>query len=1106
MKQALMQISRADIRASKARAGASALAAPAIAAMAVMAVMIMSAVFPIAAEAQNNSYNYIASETMLNEEGTRKAISVQYFDGLGRPELTVSNALSAQGQYLHTAVRYDALSRVVEEWLPAPVTNAPEYIMPDVVMKAAIQTHQGDSVPYTSYEYDAFGRMLSSRRPGAQWAGKRAAYVHRANIFYNCINRYRADESGSGIHCDGYINPGTLKEETAIDEDGKKTTVYYNIYGQKILERRADRNDTYFVYDERGLLRFVLTPMYQKNADLDKYAYEYRYDALSRCVYKKLPGCKPVRYWYDNADRVAFVQDGELLDKQQCRFFLYDRFGRPVMQGLCINPPCNVTSAVAEFRKVEDWQDGSGYVADIMLISPVIEKISYYDNYECLSTEAFAKCPDLQRLRNDDAVCATGMTTGCIEYTTDHRPLFSVFYYDTKERICDVRQSGLDGKQLRTRTAYSFTGKPLRVVYELRDGGRTDTLTCRYSYSPSGSEALTDAYISLNGAAPRKVKKLEYDDWGRITANTLPEKAGKLTYSYDIRDHVTYITGTGMEQGIGYDGLANGNIRYVSNSYNIYPNDGDYGDLSPLPLFDYYEYDDMNRLVSSKAYFSKRCRDEETTYDENGNILTLKRSGQGHEHGYLRDIDNLTYSYDGNRLIRVTDTDGSAVFAGSFDFKPSGSADLYLYNSNGAMTRDPNKGMSIEYADNGTPRTIRFDNGNSISYIYGADGEKLKTEWTSRGDAFRPKAGTTTGGGASAVPAATNSEETFGPFVYIDGRLAEVRFDDGYCTIDSSGRADYHYYVRDYMESVCVVTDDDGNIEQQNAYYAWGGIYSAMSVNPSLQDRKYSGKPFDRRHGLDLYDYGARRYDPALARWTSPDPLCEYYYNISPYAFVNNNPIIYIDPDGKDSYYNEAGDFLFKNLKKTDIIYIVSDYSFSRRLEDGTMIYKLWNKRPLEESELTAKAYSNIFTNIMQRYGYDTKKLFNGKVSVCIWDDFRSNLPEGAGYNNPDNRYGAYATATPPTKEDVSHNRITAFIFLDDNLLTTESNIINMLGVHEYTEHFIKGIGDENHWLILQKQREDPSWINTTHAYKEHFRHLERIDPDYVNPYARKKK
>ena len=51
--------------------------------------------------------------------------------------------------------------------------------------------------------------------------------------------------------------------------------------------------------------------------------------------------------------------------------------------------------------------------------------------------------------------------------------------------------------------------------------------------------------------------------------------------------------------------------------------------------------------------------------------------------------------------------------------------------------------------------------------------------------------------------------------------------------------------------------------------------------------------------GLDLYDYGARLYDPAAAFWTSPDPLCEKYYNISPYAFCNNNPVRFIDPTGE---------------------------------------------------------------------------------------------------------------------------------------------------------------------------------------------------------------
>ncbi|MEI3531469.1 MAG: RHS repeat-associated core domain-containing protein [Bacteroidaceae bacterium] len=51
--------------------------------------------------------------------------------------------------------------------------------------------------------------------------------------------------------------------------------------------------------------------------------------------------------------------------------------------------------------------------------------------------------------------------------------------------------------------------------------------------------------------------------------------------------------------------------------------------------------------------------------------------------------------------------------------------------------------------------------------------------------------------------------------------------------------------------------------------------------------------------GLDLYDYGARLYDPAAAFWASPDPLCEKYYNISPYAFCNDNPVTFIDPDGR---------------------------------------------------------------------------------------------------------------------------------------------------------------------------------------------------------------
>jgi RHS repeat-associated protein len=53
-------------------------------------------------------------------------------------------------------------------------------------------------------------------------------------------------------------------------------------------------------------------------------------------------------------------------------------------------------------------------------------------------------------------------------------------------------------------------------------------------------------------------------------------------------------------------------------------------------------------------------------------------------------------------------------------------------------------------------------------------------------------------------------------------------------------------------------------------------------------------------NGLDLYDFHARQYDPVLGRFTTPVPLSEKYYHISPSAYCANNPIKLIDIDGKE--------------------------------------------------------------------------------------------------------------------------------------------------------------------------------------------------------------
>ncbi|WP_205635700.1 RHS repeat-associated core domain-containing protein, partial [Algoriphagus ratkowskyi] len=90
-------------------------------------------------------------------------------------------------------------------------------------------------------------------------------------------------------------------------------------------------------------------------------------------------------------------------------------------------------------------------------------------------------------------------------------------------------------------------------------------------------------------------------------------------------------------------------------------------------------------------------------------------------------------------------------------------------------------------------------------------------------------------------------------------------------------------------------------IVQETHYDPWGmeikelGYqYGDIKVNPYL----YNGKEAIDHLGIELYDYGARMYDPVIGRWSVVDPLAEERSWMSPYNFVQNNPLSRIDPDG----------------------------------------------------------------------------------------------------------------------------------------------------------------------------------------------------------------
>ena len=114
---------------------------------------------------------------------------------------------------------------------------------------------------------------------------------------------------------------------------------------------------------------------------------------------------------------------------------------------------------------------------------------------------------------------------------------------------------------------------------------------------------------------------------------------------------------------------------------------------------------------------------------------------------------------------------------------------------------------------------------------------------------------------------------------------------------------DYHYR-RDHLGNVREVwkaTDAGAQTVQRTRYYPSGLPWEYQAGDSaSLQPYKYGGKEFVEAHGLDMYDNHARWYYPAIMRTTTPDPLAEKYYNISPYAWCGNNPIRNVDPTGMD--------------------------------------------------------------------------------------------------------------------------------------------------------------------------------------------------------------
>jgi RHS repeat-associated protein len=95
------------------------------------------------------------------------------------------------------------------------------------------------------------------------------------------------------------------------------------------------------------------------------------------------------------------------------------------------------------------------------------------------------------------------------------------------------------------------------------------------------------------------------------------------------------------------------------------------------------------------------------------------------------------------------------------------------------------------------------------------------------------------------------------------------------------------------------MTDASGEVYQHDEYFPSGETFVQERHGAEHSSYLFSGKEQDEETGL--YYFGARYLDPRIGIWYGVDPLAEKYPNFSPYVYCMNNPVVYIDPDGRQT-------------------------------------------------------------------------------------------------------------------------------------------------------------------------------------------------------------
>jgi RHS repeat-associated protein len=358
---------------------------------------------------ENQNLNFVSTNAVLKSgvkkisdvyglNFTERNQSVEYMDGSGKKMQTIATQSSISQKDVLVPYRYDNLNRPEASYLSivtsqtngqfqsnilgvSSYTNSPHENFYNISSPPINDNIARDLKPYskTVYEISPLNRVIEQGSEGVHWQPGGASIKSKYST--NPVNevRYWAINGTTGLPesilpWQANLLKLDISEEWENTVQLGETRSYTSPEGNQVLQRLKKGSgwlDTYYVYDIKGNLLFLLPPalmaelgtnFYPTQEQVDRLAYQYKYDLLGRKIAAKIPATGWRYIVYDKRNRPVLTQDANQANQPSAGewgFIKYDEFDRPVISGI-YQPAVNYTREQLQ-AIVDALNGGVGY-------------------------------------------------------------------------------------------------------------------------------------------------------------------------------------------------------------------------------------------------------------------------------------------------------------------------------------------------------------------------------------------------------------------------------------------------------------------------------------------------------------------------------------------------------------------------------------------------------------------------------------------------------------------------------------------------------------------------------------------------------------------------